>query len=54
MLNVQTCKDIIRHLEEIRRILNIEEPTPIFIFEVEAKIRAYGRKLRKLKERKQL
>ena len=52
MLDIQTCKAMIQHLEEIKKILEIEEPTPIFVFEVEAKIRAYKRKLIKILEAK--
>ena len=52
MLTAQSCKEMLAHLEEIRKIVDSEDPTPIFVFEVEAKIRAYKKKLKKILEAK--
>ncbi len=51
MLDKQVCKAILKHLKELRRLINIEEPRPIFIFQVESKIRAYRRKLERFKQK---
>lgn len=44
---IENYKEMLKHLEGIKKCLHKENPIPIFLFTIESKIRAYTRKLQR-------